>query len=555
MSVVVRGDVMYRDREEALKGRWNDYRPKYRKHIENLICGLFRDKPTPFFDKKQVPHDSVVEFSKNEEAQFAAFSFIQELKIVWKKQFSGKFPLKELELPRQNEIKKWEPEVFNQNKPTEESQNHASINSPQTTINADLNIDSESKATGLKPGQVPSENTMPTKKVTSRPPDFHLPNCKVGVNYSGKIEGKDTTGKIIQIMDVRFLEQHGLAFDVKTQTISGKPKEAGEFDLSLLWRYAGEREKASGICKLISNPDPRSLWNVLEPANDLPYRKSHSDQKLVQGNGFRIAAASRRGRSHEHGGTFRDDDFFISDDPATGWSVLIVADGAGSAKSSREGSRLAVAAAGEYMRSHLTEEFGDKMADLLATWDDPAAQETVKTKFHYFFFETAKLAVQAIEQEAQNKNAQPKDYSTTLLAAAIRREGAQTFLATFWMGDGAISAYGPHGKVRLMGTPDGGEFAGQTRFLDKNALADQDFGKRISIGKWQDISAILLMTDGVSDPYFETDNGLANPAKWDALWDEINPLLNDATSESKLLEWLHFFKPGHHDDRTIALLW
>jgi hypothetical protein len=123
------------------------------------------------------------------------------------------------------------------------------------------------------------------------------------------------------------------------------------------------------------------------------------------------------------------------------------------------------------------------------------------------------------------------------------------------MGDGAIAAYGPRGKIRLMGTPDGGEFAGQTRFLDGNVLKDQDFGNRVKIGKWQDISAVLLMTDGVSDPYFETDNGLADPARWDVLWDEIQPLLNDTAPDAKLLDWLHFFKPGHHDDRTIALLW
>ena len=63
------------------------------------------------------------------------------------------------------------------------------------------------------------------------------------------------------------------------------------------------------------------------------------------------------------------------------------------------------------------------------------------------------------------------------------------------------------------------------------------------------------MTDGVSDPFFETDNGLADPARWDLLWNEIEAQLSDAAPEQRLLDWLHFFKPGHHDDRTIALLW
>ena len=123
------------------------------------------------------------------------------------------------------------------------------------------------------------------------------------------------------------------------------------------------------------------------------------------------------------------------------------------------------------------------------------------------------------------------------------------------MGDGAIAAYGPRGKVRLMGTPDGGEFAGQTRFLDRAALNDQGFAKRIGIGRFADLTAIFLMTDGVSDPRFETDRGLTEAHNWDALWDELQPILSGANPAPDLCEWLHFFTAGHHDDRTLAVLW
>jgi hypothetical protein len=122
------------------------------------------------------------------------------------------------------------------------------------------------------------------------------------------------------------------------------------------------------------------------------------------------------------------------------------------------------------------------------------------------------------------------------------------------MGDGAIAAYGPRGKVRLMGTPDGGEFAGQTRFLDRAALADAGFAKRIGIGRYSELNALLLMTDGVSDPRFETDAGLADPELWDKLWDELLPLVKLENPDEALVDWLHFFTPGHHDDRTIAIL-
>lgn len=64
------------------------------------------------------------------------------------------------------------------------------------------------------------------------------------------------------------------------------------------------------------------------------------------------------------------------------------------------------------------------------------------------------------------------------------------------------------------------------------------------------------MTDGVSDPRFETDNGLQNPQKWDALIAEISPCLNDnPQAAEQLAEWLNFFSPGNHDDRTMVVSW
>jgi hypothetical protein len=65
----------------------------------------------------------------------------------------------------------------------------------------------------------------------------------------------------------------------------------------------------------------------------------------------------------------------------------------------------------------------------------------------------------------------------------------------------------------------------------------------------------MLMTDGISDPRFETDNGLQDASKWDALWTEVAPALAAHDPGKALVEWMDFFTPGHHDDRTFALLW
>src|SRR5690606_14699190 len=54
----------------------------------------------------------------------------------------------------------------------------------------------------------------------------------------------------------------------------------------------------------------------------------------------KIVIASKRGRSHAHEGTFRDDDFCTKSLP-NDWAIVAVADGAGSAKYARQGSKIA----------------------------------------------------------------------------------------------------------------------------------------------------------------------------------------------------------------------
>ena len=74
----------------------------------------------------------------------------------------------------------------------------------------------------------------------------------------------------------------------------------------------------------------------------------------------------------------------------------------------------------------------------------------------------------------------------------------------------------------------------------------------------QHMTALFLMTDGVSDPRFETDARLARPGDWHALWTELQAKLqlDDAApgQDQQLLDWLDFWSPGNHDDRTIALV-
>lgn len=82
-----------------------------------------------------------------------------------------------------------------------------------------------------------------------------------------------------------------------------------------------------------------------------------------------------------------------------------------------------------------------------------------------------------------------------------------------------------------------------------------------------DFTALMLMTDGVSDPMFETDRNLHDYSKWNEFWNKIKEGfpddsipgvdLRDDNPEAKdqLLRWMDFWSAGNHDDRTLAILY
>jgi hypothetical protein len=74
-----------------------------------------------------------------------------------------------------------------------------------------------------------------------------------------------------------------------------------------------------------------------------------------------------------------------------------------------------------------------------------------------------------------------------------------------------------------------------------------------------DLTAVILMTDGVSDSKFETEANLARPQAWDTLWDDLDHALalheRADSSEKRRLAWLDFWSQGNHDERTITIVY
>lgn len=411
----------------------------------------------------------------------------------------------------------------------------------------------------------------PPKKVIKMP-HFQIANARVGQAYSASLKIQANPQQSIRLKpdSVRIssstdaassapVNETGISYDPELDQFSGVPQKAGEYSIQFYYQQA--EQWLAGQCAFIITADPRSLWQVNEPPADAAYAKPHLDAALIQpmrdGTNASLIAASRRGRSHEHAGSFRDDDFLIARIADSSWHILAVADGAGSAEFSREGSRIAVQAAGRILSDYLQQN-RQQLDAQLENWQIGTADESSKQaaqalyhSFHDVFYQVAQAAIADIEQQASQQQCSAKAFATTLLVAVVRHHQAQTFVSTFWIGDGAIAVYSPD-KVRLMGNPDSGEFAGQTRFLDKSII--NGFNERINIGNFEQVSAVILMTDGVSDPQFETDSGLQNPQKWNTLWHELQQPLSQPDPEQALLAWLHFFSAGHHDDRTLALL-
>ena len=420
--------------------------------------------------------------------------------------------------------------------------------------------------------------------------DVRLPNAFEKQDYRGEVALPPCDSARFVLTGVTGVDesQHGLKIEVDENkfSITGTPDlsalrkdgQPAPSEFTLTAKYRLEVDGASGGAyegekefKLVIVPAIDTLWRD-EPVNwdQMPEPRYRNENQAVEFAALdseekHIVAASLRGRSHAQEGKPRDDAFRFA--TTHGWQVLAVSDGAGSACYSREGARLACEKAVAVCCERLDNEpyrdgFEAHIKALSAIPDETNKRKPVGDSLYTLLCHAANQARQAIAQEAALQGKEARTYAATLLLCVAKHFPFGWFVGSFWVGDGAIALYRrdttPH-TVYLMGEPDEGEYGGQTRFLtmpevfsDASALY-----RRLRFRLVDDFSALFLMTDGVSDPKFETTNNLKNAEKWDALWDELtaaDALTNAAESKQALLEWLGFPSPGNHDDRTLLVL-
>lgn len=463
--------------------------------------------------------------------------------------------------------------IVDENKSVEISVSNESI----LTQGADTLIDeNKTKSEPEKIEQIKDKNYS-SFELQIKNKSIIIPNGKVNQDYCFlfKIEelGLTETG------DYWFegLEAIGLIFNYDTNEIKGKPNTAGDHKIKLKIKrndWSDGKPVFERQITFIINPDPKSLWKNIPTPNDIEYYKPDSDKCFVKvtsstnifgiGKTHKkdIVAASQRGRSHAQEGKPRDDDFYIRYISEVDWYILSVADGAGSAKSSRKGSEIACKTVGEVCEQLIkekTKEFENLIKDF-STEKSDERRKKMGDSLYGILGNSVFKAVKNIEEEAKKTNKPLKDYSTTLIVSICKKFKFGWFVGAFWVGDGGIGIYNKEiNFLKILGESDGGEYAGQTRFLTMPEITQPtELYRRLRFDIVDDFTALILMTDGITDPKFETDANLLKVEKWNELWQDLSKEVDfsddNEASADQLLNWLDFWSPGNHDDRTIAIL-
>jgi Protein phosphatase 2C len=400
-----------------------------------------------------------------------------------------------------------------------------------------------------------------------------IPNGTVRKPYEAALNFIKLGMNDIVYTEFEGLDEFGLAYNREAETIKGNPSQSGDFKVKMKFRVAGEEDDSALHEKQVSlviNADPKSLWK------DIPSTQTENNYwKPDTANDFQplgdkhIVVVSKRGRSHANVGSFRDDDFAFKHFENTGWSIVCVADGAGSAKLSRQGSKIACDGVIEYFSENFNDEILLQFDNLVKEHSQNAGEESQK-KLNLFLYNNlgkAAFTVHKKLEDAANKlECAVKDFHSTLIFALFKKYEFGYAILTFGVGDCPIGLLNKDmSEIKLMNWLDVGEFGGGTRFITMPEIFSSDkFPTRFGFKLIEDFSYLMLMTDGIYDPKFVVEVNLEKTEKWIDFIDdlrgnndekicvEFNP--DNKEIANQLSGWMDFWSPGNHDDRTLAIV-
>jgi len=415
-----------------------------------------------------------------------------------------------------------------------------------------------------------------------------IPNGRVGEAYQAKIDLEQWNLTDLSFAVIETIPETGLSFDKETNSIVGMPAKNGDFKFKFLFRVNGEPDDEPPNEKqllIVINPDPKTLWKNLPSDKKAIFWKKDNDVAYDQLGKKHIIAASKRGRSHQNAGSFRDDDFAFVYIEKNAWSVVAVSDGAGSYPLSRKGSQVACNTIVEYFQQaddlNLNQEFEAQIQNFIQTKDETVLQQLENLSKQILYKATVavheKIKEIAIETHTQYpelfNNPKAKSvldyFHTTLIFTLFKKYEFGYLILTFGVGDCPIAVVNKEKtETKLLNWLDVGEFGGGTRFITQPEIfhsQEHPMSTRFKFHVISDFSYLFLMTDGIYDPKFIVEANLEKHEKWLEFLadlqgkneDNINifePSPVNRYSTRRLLHWMDFWDKGNHDDRTLAII-
>ena len=393
-----------------------------------------------------------------------------------------------------------------------------------------------------------------------------IPNAYAKTDYSFKFDISNFPN--IKIKEIRNIEDLGLSFDNETLTLSGKPILPIQTQLEIVF-YNQKNENQTEEVKnvhFVVNADPKDLWKNIPSSKDIKFWKEDDDMYADDFLDKKIVIVSKRGRSHAHEGTTRDD-HFSTKKLLDNWEIVAVADGAGSAKFAREGSRIA---SEQICEKFNNEEILSNLTTLISEFYTEDKQETeVKQRIFNILYKKVLSLHNDLISFAEQESILLKDLNTTLIFALMKKFEFGYVILSFGVGDCPICILNENiSEVKLLNRLDIGEYGGGTRFITMSEILTNDgsfpLSQRFGIHRSENFSKLFLMTDGVYDPKFVVENRLEDLEAWQHFLADLDgenedkvkvDFTNETEVKFQLLKWMDFWSKGNHDDRTLAIIY
>ncbi|MDR2350221.1 MAG: protein phosphatase 2C domain-containing protein, partial [Deltaproteobacteria bacterium] len=315
---------------------------------------------------------------------------------------------------------------------------------------------------------------------------------------------------------------------------------------------------------------------------------------VIRESNLSVVAACSRGRYHASARKQCEDRFYFSVNTPTGWNAFAVADGAENARHSGKGAELASVAACKYFLHYFSNknvcDFFEKKARTLEEWSGHFAANFYNDSYFLvnkyrngleldkLIYSVVYKTYMTIADEVAMKSkvsAEPaalSDYDSTLTLLAFKKFDFGYFLISFLMGDGCAALFDWNGSGRVMplGTPDSAASEGTAACLTRpGEVTPEKVKNKTFFAFAKSFETLILATDGVTDPFFQTARDFSDEKKWLKFHEEtLKKGANDikgasglfsrnASIEEKvasLAAWIDFDSPGHNDDRAMIII-